>query len=226
MAPEPEFQPTSVENTAIGSLELQQAVEPVWAALNAARRADECLRVLFVGPSPAAGSTLVSAATALGLAQNLRLPTRLVETDLMHPHLADYFQLDPGPGTGEILASQAELSHCLREVPGGYGLQVVPAGRRGYARRGEFATPLAHSFFEQVGEGAAFLLIDGPPVLQRVESRLLFEHADGVVLVVRARADRRADVRAARDLIEEAGLPIFGAVLNRFRSDMPFGIGG
>ena len=78
--------------------------------------------------------------------------------------------------------------------------------------------------YEQASAGPAPSIFDAPPLLTHPESRVLLEHVDGVVLVVRARSSRRADVASVKQILDDAGVPVFGSILNRYKSDMPFGM--
>jgi hypothetical protein len=63
--------------------------------------------------------------------------------------------------------------------------------------------------------------VDAPPVLDRLESRLLVQHADGVILVLRAGATRQADAERAHRMLVESGTPVLGSLLNAYRSEHP-----
>ncbi len=69
------------------------------------------------------------------------------------------------------------------------------------------------------------MIIDAPPLIDHPESRILLEYVDGVVLVLRARSSESDAAQKTLRFLEEAGVPVLGSVLNRFKSDMPFGMG-
>ena len=54
---------------------------------------------------------------------------------------------------------------------------------------------------------------------------MLLDYADWVVLVLRSHSTQKKDAREALKIIEESGAPVFGSVVNRFQTDMPFGLG-
>ena len=59
------------------------------------------------------------------------------------------------------------------------------------------------------------IVVDCPPVGRRSYSALLPEAVDGVILVVQAEHTRPAVIAHAKDLVQQAGGQVLGAVLNR-----------
>jgi Mrp family chromosome partitioning ATPase len=64
-------------------------------------------------------------------------------------------------------------------------------------------------------------IVDCPSVASGAYSDLIPEAADGIILVVQAEKTRPAVVAHAKNLIQQAGGNIIGAVLNRRRSYIP-----
>jgi Mrp family chromosome partitioning ATPase len=60
------------------------------------------------------------------------------------------------------------------------------------------------------------VLFDAAPLLPVADARALAANADGVLLVARAGATRRAHMRSCLDLLEQAERPLVGVVLNDF----------
>ncbi|MFT5152916.1 MAG: Mrp family chromosome partitioning ATPase, partial [Planctomycetota bacterium] len=70
-----------------------------------------------------------------------------------------------------------------------------------------------------------YVIIDAPPLIDHPEARMLLQYADAVVLVLRARETMRADAELAQRIARDSGVEVVGTILNRFRSDLPFGFG-
>lgn len=203
--------------------DVQPLAETIWSNLLSQTGGGERTRILFTSTEDRAGTTLVCAATALGLARNTRSEVTVVETHLARPALDGYLGVEGSPGLSELLTGQAGLEQCLRSVRGCPGLTALPAGSPRHVIAGEFAAPGARDMFEAISDRSPFVLYDAPPLLEHAESRALLRHVDGVVLVLRARSSRRSAARRTIERIEEAGVPVFGSVLNRFKSELPFG---
>lgn len=204
---------------------VQPLAETIWSNLANLSRGRERTRVLFTSTEDRAGTTLVTAATAYGLARNTRAEVTAVETHLDRPALDAYLGIDSVPGLSDLLVSQADLGQCLYTVPECTTLTAMPGGSPRTAVAGEFASPSAQDVFEALGHRTPFVLFDAPPLLEHAESRALLQHVDGVILVLRARASAKADVKRTIERIEEAGVEVIGSVLNRFKSEVPFGQG-
>lgn len=206
--------------------DVHSLAETVWSNLASYCQGREQTRILFTSTEPGAGTTLVSAASALGLARNTRSEVTLVEANLERPALGAYLGLGPAPGLGELLEGQVSLQECLRRVPDTTSLAAVPAGAPRSAIAGEFAATEAQDLLDSLAARGSVLLLDAPPLLEHAESRALLRHVDAVVLVLRARASRKSEARRTLERIEEAGVEVLGSVLNRFKSELPFGAEG
>lgn len=66
-----------------------------------------------------------------------------------------------------------------------------------------------------------YVLIDTAPLLNFADGTLIARMADGVVIVVRAEVTRRHLLLRARNQLEQAGVKVIGAVLNRVRNPVP-----
>jgi protein-tyrosine kinase len=60
-----------------------------------------------------------------------------------------------------------------------------------------------------------YVLIDAPPLNGYAEAALFGRMADGLVLILAANDTRREPARKARQLLDESGIPVLGAVLNK-----------
>ena len=59
-----------------------------------------------------------------------------------------------------------------------------------------------------------YVLIDTPPMLQLADARIISQHCDTVILVVRAGKTTRDAGRAARQKFAQDGTPVLGVILN------------
>ena len=65
------------------------------------------------------------------------------------------------------------------------------------------------------------MLIDTPPVSAFLDATVIGRCTDGIILVIAADSTRHGTVLRARDEIEEAEVPVIGAVLNRRTFPVP-----
>ena len=181
--------------------------------------------VLFTAAERGAGTSVLAAATAIGLAQHQRVPVCLIETNLRRPALARYLGLKQ-QGLSELLDGSAELEQCLQEVEQCPGLCVLPAGSARAPVSGEFTAERMSSILARLEQRSHYLVLDTAPLLDHVESRLLLNHADGVLLVLRERATRLADAERAHEILVESGAPVLGSIFNACSGSARFGGNG
>ena len=200
-------------------------LESMWTHfLGLTGREEDRVRILFTSPEHQSGTTTMATSTALGLARNSGDAVALVESNFYSPAMASYLGLPQAPGLTDFLDGKATAEEAIRNgrAP---GLHVLTAGTPRPPRRGELVGPKARQFFQEFVPGHRYIVMDAPPIIARPQSRFQLEFADWVVLVVRARSTKKRDLRRTIDLVEEMGAPLLGVVVNRFSSDMPFGIG-
>lgn len=197
----------------------------LWSKFAGVTGAEEgCVRILFTSPDHGTGTTTVTTAVGLGLARNLKERVAMVETNFHAPAMATYLDLPPTPGLTDVLDGRAEATEAIRNSKVD-GLYALTAGTPRAARVGELITPEARDLFRNVVADRQYVLIDAPPIVARPEVSVQLDFADWIVLVIRARSTRRGHARRAMRMIQETGARVLGVVVNRFQSDLPFGMG-
>jgi capsular exopolysaccharide synthesis family protein len=178
--------------------------------------------VLTTSASPGAGKTHVCATLARAFAAEGH-EVVAVDGDLRRPALHERFSLSLQPGIGDLVASgnsrRPELTaQRVRLGPditarGGL-LEVVTAGRH-------VNDPAEALTSDEMREGLRTLItsydvivLDSPPVLAVVDPVVLSRYADGVILVIDSRRDRRSDVRRALQTLRAIEAKVLGIVFN------------
>lgn len=204
---------------------LQSIADGLWSSMSRLAFSRDKSRILFTSPESGAGTSTIAAATAIGLAQNLRIPIGLVEIAVGEPSVAQWLGLRTAPGLSDLLDGTATLAQCLQTVNGVGSLRVVVSGTRRATVPGELATQSAKAMLAELTHAHRLVFFDAPPLIDHSVTRLLCQQVDAAVLVLRA--GETCKDRAAKTLrvFELAGLPVLGTVVNRFTSDLPFGIG-
>jgi len=203
----------------------RKAVRALCAQLSAPPQGLEApKRILFVSPEHDSGTTSLTALTALELSRYAHEQVALIEANCFTPAMASYLGLPPAPGIMDVIDGRAEPDEALRGsmIP---GLTVLTPGTHRAPQPGELNLPEARHLFQELFQRHRHTLIDAPPMLAHPEAQGLLEHVDVAVLILRSRSTPIHAAKTAKSLIQEAGVPILGSILNRFKSDMPFGIG-
>lgn len=204
---------------------LRKTIDTLWASLAPNGKPTAQTRIVFVSSAHREGTTTIAACAAIGLAQHLREKVLLIETNYHTPGLAAAFKRTPSPGLTELINGSARLEEALVEtdVP---GLSILPAGAGREPSRGAFASEDAVRLLDRASAGQTYVLVDAPPVLLYPESRLLLWQMDAAVPVFRTGKTHKDTAEKVIRTIASSGVRIAGAVLNRFRPDMPAWVSG
>jgi len=157
------------------------------------------------------GKTSTVINLALAIAQSKEKRVLVIDGDLRRPNVAAYLGVRAKTGLGEVLAGEAEVLDTIFTVDG-QELYVLPVSR-------EVANPTELLSSERWAGMMAelcryfdFILVDSPPVMPFADVRLLANHTDAVMLVVRAGLAPYETVEKAIEALP--GGKMLGVVLN------------
>ncbi len=172
--------------------------------------------------SPKVGEGKTTITSNLGVAlSKAKLRVLLIDGDLRRPSLHKAFGLSRQPGLRELLRNRPVTTPEL--VKGGWlretafpNLSVITAGAGE-----EDSVELLHSerlpkLLRELSESFDIVLIDTPPALHMVDTRMIARVCDGVILVVRAAVTTLDEAAKARDLFDGDGVHLVGTILNDF----------
>lgn len=172
---------------------------------------DESIRsVVITSPDGSHGKTTV----AFGLAATLSRAgarTILVDCDLRRGRIAELLQLPRSPGLMDVLLGETQVERVVR--PTVHGPDVLVGGRRS-ADPGELLTQQFPAVLSELEREYDAVIIDAPPVIPISDARILARYADATVLVARAGAASRRQVRAAVERLGLISVRPTAAVLN------------
>ena len=173
--------------------------------------AEDCKVILVTSAARGDGKTLTTMNLAVTLATDLNKRVLVIDGDLRRPNVHRVMRVDRRSGLSTVLQQKAVLGDCTINSKI-HNVTVLPAG-------GTVRNPLAlltdSKFLEVLEEAKTkydIVLIDSPPLLPVVDSKILRKMADMVLFVVRADATPRdAVVRSMKDMRDVAGV-IFNQV--------------
>jgi polysaccharide biosynthesis transport protein len=172
--------------------------------------------VLVVSAHPAEGCSTVAAQLALHAA-NAGTQTVLVDADLRSRGLSNALGIEPETSLQDILLRGADLKSALVRLPD-TKLPFCPAPARGTRRPLDVLGSRATAkLFGTLRDEFDLIVVDTPPMSSYVDASALVEHADCVLVVVKADQTNRGDVVAALQRLATDSQPAVGAVLNMAR---------
>jgi capsular exopolysaccharide synthesis family protein len=170
-------------------------------------------RLLLTSSQPGEGKTTTTCNLAISLAHAGK-KVLLVDGDMRRPRLDGIFAKEGSPGLANYLAGSAPWQELTldTEVP---NLWLLPSGPVPPNPAELFAGDLYGQMANEVLDSFDLMLVDSPPIDPVVDALMLAQHADGIVVVVRASATPHHAVSRARRKLEEVRGRLLGIVLNQ-----------
>lgn len=133
--------------------------------------------------------------------------------------LADYFFPEDGtklPGLIDFLDGKAEKSEIVYKTSVEKTYILPSGGRSEYSlallNKQKFCALLA-----ALAEEFDYILIDSSAVLEAIDAAQIAQYCDGVLLIVKFNALKRADLLKTKERLSLSNCPILGAVLNKVK---------
>jgi len=166
-------------------------------------------------------------ATTANLGRSLAMAGRrvvLVDLDLRHPNLHQWFGAHNEFGASDVLLGRMEAERCLQYVEVGPGATDVARGLYLLPTGGAVQNPAellganrTATLLRSLADQADVVLIDTPPVLLVADTLVIGRMVAGAVLVVESRRTPTPAVQQAKDALTRNQTRILGVVLNKFQ---------
>jgi protein-tyrosine kinase len=157
------------------------------------------------------GKTATTLNLALAIAQSPNRRVLVIDGDLRRPNIAAYLALKPFSGFAEVLEEKAEVFDALSRFAE-HELYVLPVRREPANPTELLSSKRFQESLRALRQHFDFILIDSPPVKPFADTRLLANHADAVLFVVRSGFASYETVEEAVQAL--AGQRMLGVVLN------------
>jgi capsular exopolysaccharide synthesis family protein len=177
---------------------------------------DSTRSILVSSANPGDGKTTVAANLAAGLALNGRR-ILLVDANFRRPDIHNLFEVANEKGFSDALNDLAAFDTVVRDTPV-QNLFVMPTGPKPVNATELLESQLLIDFNERALEDYDHVIFDSGPLLIVSETMALAPRVDGVVTVVRARANSRGVLQRMRDVLRQVKAENLGVVLNAVRS--------
>ena len=160
---------------------------------------------------PGEGKTTTSLMLATSFSGSGR-KTLVIDADLRNPSVSSYFGLNNEIGVVDLLLNQADAESVV-SYNDAHGLWVLPAGGKNQSSGDLLTFDRVRRLIECYRATYDYIVIDGPPVGQVVDARVIANLVDKVIFVVKWGATDREMVRENIKLIPDQG-KIAGVVFN------------
>jgi capsular exopolysaccharide synthesis family protein len=167
------------------------------------------------------GKSLTSSYLAITVANLTQLKVVLVDFDLRRPKIHEYFNVGSRPGLTDIIKGDLKVKAAARKssIP---NLQIISSGVSTRAVSELIDRADLSTILQELKFYFDFVVIDSPPVIPVSDPLLISDHVDGVVMVVRAGSTQKEVVKRAINLLKNASVNIYGAVVNDYEDVLPY----
>jgi protein-tyrosine kinase len=157
------------------------------------------------------GKTSTTLNLAWAIAQSKEKRVLVIDSDLRRPSVSSYLGLRGALGLSEVVEDERDVLSCVVQIAG-HSLYVLASNREEAHPTELLSRERVGEMLEELRQYFDYILIDAPPVVPFADARLLANHADAIIMVVRAGL-------AGHNTIERAieALPanrILGVILN------------
>jgi capsular exopolysaccharide synthesis family protein len=195
----------------IWKMRFMESVDGVAARLLRKAECDQTRVILITSALSGEGKTTLATQLAMSLARAQRR-TVLVDFDLRQPTLDGALGLPLGPGICEALRGEGNVADMVQQTET-ERLSVVTAGSWNRQVLAALGNGTVGTVLEQLRTNFDFVIIDSSPLLPIVDTRLVCQHVDGVVLSVFRDVSQGPKVLAAQEMLDAFGVRSVEAVV-------------
>mgnify|MGYP001031205478 FL=1 len=193
-----------------------ESIRNLRASIMLLGKAERNKSILITSAAPGEGKTTIASELAASFALNEQ-KTILVDLDLRKPRVHTLFpDINESLGISEVLSGQADLAVVVQRSSI-QGLHVICAGTKPpnpseLLQENEIADIISKlcEYYDRV-------IVDTPPVLPVSDTRLLAQHVQTVILVVRALKIPVGAIIRTKELLEQARIHVSGVVINAMK---------
>ena len=165
-------------------------------------------------PGENEGKTLTAINLAISLAQEVDQTVLLVDADLRHPSVDQYFNFRPGLGLSDYLQADTPLEDMLIH-PGIGGFVILPGGKPLQNSSEMLRSPKMGQLVRELKNRypSRIVIFDLPPLLSAADALAFAPYVDAALLVVAEAQTKSDDITRAAGLLGSTNL--IGTVLNK-----------
>jgi protein-tyrosine kinase len=169
----------------------------------------------ITSPGEQEGKTLTAINLAISLALEVNYTVLLVDADLRHPSIHDYFGLRPERGLSDYLTGDVPLQDILIH-PEGIGHCIILPGGKPLQNSSELLnSPKMVQLVDELKSRypSRIVVFDLPPLLTAADTLAFSPYVDAALLVIEEGKTRVQDLERALELLK--GTNLLGTVLNK-----------
>lgn len=198
-------------------LPFREAYRQLRTSMLLSSRRGEFKSLLVASSMPGEGRTTIAVNTALSLSRTGAL-VLIVDADLRQPSLHSVFDLENDNGLTTLLSNGFDENDPLQFIQHSEkGIGILTAGPVFDDSAELLGTDRMRDVIETLQGIYDYVIIDSPPINYFTDAVLVSSLVDRVVLVVDSNKTSRDTVKRASLLLQDAGAPTLGIILNNVR---------
>ena len=195
---------------------VKEAFRSIFSTLGVNDFSKDAQVILNTSTIPGEGKSFVSTNLAFTFAES-GYKVILLDCDLRLPNVAKSLQIDHDSGLLDYIRNGAALEEVVEQevFP---NLDILAAGGRSRTPMAIFNNEAFPALIEELKQYYDKIIIDSPPLAAVSDALNIMPKVDGVIFVIKYNTVKRNAAATAVRKLNEAGKPIFGAVLNNMHS--------
>lgn len=173
-------------------------------------------KIMITSANPGEGKSYAIANLAVSLARSGK-SVLVVDADLRKPAQHKLFWLENKEGLSLALTGgqnqKSDYQSYIRDTVV-EGVRVLTAGPISSNPAELLGSEGMKALVEELSEHFDMVLFDTPPILAATDAAILAQEVDGVILVLSSGKVNREDAKRAKELLDQVGAKMLGAVLN------------
>jgi len=189
--------------------------------LNKSSKGGEKKTLLITSAMLSEGKSLISSFLAMTSARHKNRKTLLMDFDLRRPTQHKLFAVDRDKGISEIILDGLAPRNAVRRTTI-ENLDLLTAGKFVENPTDLVNGPNVHMIIEEMKYYYEFIVVDSPPLVPVMDSLVLLEELDAVLLVVKAGATQKAVASRARAALNPHNGKVVGVIVNNLTRTLPY----
>ncbi len=167
------------------------------------------------------GSTTVSFLSGRTMAASNLGDFLLIDCNIYHPHLHTLAQTELSPGLIDLFLGTHQVSEVIKSTAVDH-LYMLPLGKSVQVNQAQILiSQNIGALLEELRNSYDCILIDSPPINLSSLAEIIGSYIDGTILVIKANYTRREVIQAAIKILDQAGVPLSGLILNERQYVIP-----
>jgi len=181
----------------------------------------EIKNLLITSATMGEGKSTAAALLAIIISKYRNTNTLLIDCDIRRPTIHKIFGLERKSGFVDVVSERNDLKPYLKStfIP---KLKVLTAGELNGNPSEILNMPHLKDLFAEIKFYFDTIIVDSAPAIPVSDPLILSSEMDGALMVVKAGKTPREMVKRATDLLTDAGVNLFGVILNNHSQVLPY----